>query len=265
MAISEKEYLILSDLAYDNLIKDKFGSNILSDMYFDKDGKLSAEGKTLLGINRYAGSELKVGFQGVLESEDYKEVMKKWKAIDSSLSYEGLGIDSGYYGVAFQNEAGEIVFANRGTEPVGEQKKKDLVITDGQIFSSYYPNQFEDAMKFYNQVKGLSIARGKMINVTGHSLGGGIAQYVATMGTTAPTAMRTFNGVGVASQTLVSANDFMGYEGGLVNTIKEIAPYSENIVKELWAGLDDDTKANFIGTSALITGGVINFVSKSKG
>jgi hypothetical protein len=65
MAISEKEYLILSDLAYDNLINDKFGSNILSDMYFDKDGKLSAEGKTLLGVNRYAGSELKAGFQGM--------------------------------------------------------------------------------------------------------------------------------------------------------------------------------------------------------
>lgn len=66
MAISEKEYLILSDLAYDNLVvqsnnKDK----LLINMYLDLNRKLSAEGKTLLGVNRYAGSELRAGFQGM--------------------------------------------------------------------------------------------------------------------------------------------------------------------------------------------------------
>lgn len=64
VAISEKEYLILSDLAYDNLVKPNTNDKTLDEMYFQK-GKLSAEGKTLLGVNRYAGSELRVRFQGM--------------------------------------------------------------------------------------------------------------------------------------------------------------------------------------------------------
>lgn len=220
MAISEKEYLILSDLAYDNLVKAEKEHYTLSDMYFDENGKLrsnmmdkkNVDSKTdsALGINRYdkETGELKTGFQGVLESKDYKEVMSKWKVIAVSNEQE----NSGYYGVAFQNEAGEIVFANRGTEPAGEQKKKDLVITDGQIFSSYYPNQFEDAMKFYNQVKGLSIANGKMINVTGHSLGGGISQYIGVMGDNVGEVV-TWNGVG-ANQKKIDQYDFWGLSRG---------------------------------------------------
>ena len=121
MAISEKEYLILSDLAYDNLLPEK---DSLSDIYFDENGKLrstvmdkkNVDSKidSALGINRYdkETGELKTGLQGVLESEDYKDVMSKWKVIAVSNEQE----NSGYYGVAFQNEAGEIVFANRGTE-----------------------------------------------------------------------------------------------------------------------------------------------------
>ncbi len=83
MAISEKEYLILSDLAYDNLI---YSDTLLSDIYFEN-GKLrssmmdkkNVDSKidSALGINRYAGDELKTGFQGVLESKDYKNVMSK--------------------------------------------------------------------------------------------------------------------------------------------------------------------------------------------
>lgn len=221
MAISEKEYLILSDLAYDNLIKQDLNSEDenLFKLYFEN-GKLkrsmikkeNVDSKTdsALGINRYADDELKVGFQGVLESEDYKEVMKNWKVIAVSNEQE----NSGYYGVAFEyvgegENKGKIVLANRGTEPFGEQKKKDLVITDGQIFSSYYPNQFEDAMKFYNQVKGLSIANGKMINVTGHSLGGGISQYIGVMGDNVGEVV-TWNGVGIANQKKIDQYDFWG-------------------------------------------------------
>ena len=39
MAISEKEYLILSDLAYDNLVKSDDDEDELSDIYFEN-GKL---------------------------------------------------------------------------------------------------------------------------------------------------------------------------------------------------------------------------------
>ena len=47
--------------------------------------KKNVDSKTdsALGINRYdkETGEIKAGFQGVLESEDYKDVMSKWKVI----------------------------------------------------------------------------------------------------------------------------------------------------------------------------------------
>ena len=128
MAISEKEYLILSDLAYDNLIKQDLNlkDENLFELYFEN-GKLrssmmdkkNVDSKidSALGINRYAGDELKTGFQGVLESEEYKDVTSKWKVIAVSNEQK----NSGYYGVAFEyvgdgENKGKIVLANRGTK-----------------------------------------------------------------------------------------------------------------------------------------------------
>ncbi len=216
MAISEKEYLILSDLAYDNLLPEK---DSLSDIYFDKSGKLrstmmdkkNVDSKTdsVLGINRYADDGLKAGFQGVLESKDYKDVMSKWKV--RAVSNEQN--NSGYYGVLFQKGEGasaEFVLANRGTEPGGDQFKKDLVMTDSEIFRGIFPQQFEDAMSFYDLVCNLTSDECNKINIAGHSLGGGISQYLSIMGGNRIGDVATWNGVGIVAQKFITINDFWG-------------------------------------------------------
>ena len=80
----------------------------------------------------------------------------------------------GYYGVAFQNNAtGEIVIANRGTEPTSSLDRT----ADLQMAARKLPDQYQYARKFYSDV--LSASNGVSITITGHSLGGSLAQLLA--------------------------------------------------------------------------------------
>jgi hypothetical protein len=84
---------------------------------------------------------------------------------------------SGFSAVAYRNSNGEVAIAFRGTDSL-----KDMV-TNGAFVSNGWRQQFSDAADFVNKVKlemrdqGIS---GAPI-VTGHSLGGGIAQVMGKM------------------------------------------------------------------------------------
>jgi hypothetical protein len=84
---------------------------------------------------------------------------------------------SGFSAVAYRNSNGEVAIAFRGTDSL-----KDMV-TNGAFVSNGWRQQFSDAADFVNKVKlemrdqGIS---GSPI-VTGHSLGGGIAQVMGKM------------------------------------------------------------------------------------
>lgn len=271
--ITDSDYLKLTDLAYLAFKEEDKQRDTLADLFSSREDILKdADASGTIDNKNSNGNN-----ENILWAESQKEYWEAKKAYfgDEFLnSWKVLAVGdnntaSGFFGVAFKNvNTGEVVFSFRGTEgSTPKEVPKDMMLADLQIVMGVIPQQFDEALAFYNEIiddNSYKIDKTK-VSVAGHSLGGGIAQYVATMGTEVPVAMRTFNGVGVASQTLVSANDFMGYEGALVNTTKEVASYSENIVKELWSGLDEGTKATFIGTSALITGGAINFVSGGKG
>ncbi|HKJ87105.1 MAG TPA: hypothetical protein VKA48_01105 [Gammaproteobacteria bacterium] len=86
---------------------------------------------------------------------------------------------SGFYGAAYQNVAtGEIVIAYRGTEPWSDLFK-DLLTTDGKIAAGAEDQQFVDALAFAKNVQDTYQGLGNEISVTGHSLGGGLAQLAA--------------------------------------------------------------------------------------
>ena len=154
---------------------------------------------------------------------------------------------SGMSAIAVQNpETKEIVFAYRGTDldkgPIATMKD---FVTDAAIASSGNLtvraglNQFQDAFNFYvdtiKKVGGASNVGTK--SFTGHSLGGGLAQYMA-YATNGAYKTVTFNAVGI-SQVLgdvnkndyndsitnyVNENDFVGAYGGhlgKVITIKD--------------------------------------------
>ncbi|MGC4376905.1 Mbeg1-like protein [Fictibacillus sp. Mic-4] len=90
---------------------------------------------------------------------------------------------SGFSGYALKdNETGEIVIAYVGTQP--QQKGKGDIIADAEIggynlfgLNFLSTTQADQADSFYQKVK--ANANGAKISITGHSLGGGLANTVA--------------------------------------------------------------------------------------
>jgi pimeloyl-ACP methyl ester carboxylesterase len=92
---------------------------------------------------------------------------------------------SGYQGTAYQRtDTGEIVIASRGTE-FGREPIQDGAFADGGMVFTGLNNQTDDAMAFTRQVVDLAKTREAQyghpldVTVTGHSLGGTLAEITA--------------------------------------------------------------------------------------
>lgn len=93
---------------------------------------------------------------------------------------------SGYQGAIYQRvDTGEMVVAHRGTE-FEREKRKDLVLTDGGMVANRSNRQADDAIELTGTA--LALARQyasengvqpPQVTVTGHSLGGTLAQVTA--------------------------------------------------------------------------------------
>jgi hypothetical protein len=103
------------------------------------------------------------------------------------------GYNDGYYGVAFRNtQTDEVVVSFRGTDGPRDVTP-DLQIAFGQNL----PNQYSNAQSFYDEVLQQAEEDNYGVpSITGHSLGGGLAQLVGAV-TGATT--YTFNAPGVKS------------------------------------------------------------------
>lgn len=213
--VNTKEYLVLSELAYFDISdSEKQVKKAISDL--DYATKFKDESGNDIKVTGHTKAEFdKIYINNINE-------MSNWKVI----AHKNSNDDSGFCGTAFKNEiTGEIVFSFRGTEP--ESKKNSLlpedIITDGQLALVEnvmgVSKQFGDAYDFVKdtmeQVSGETITENsKLINIlannnvtfTGHSLGGGLAQYMTYK--TGIEATR-FNAVGIG-QALSEELDFSG-------------------------------------------------------
>lgn len=139
---------------------------------------------------------------------------------------------SGFAAAAFQNpDTKEIVFAFRGTEP-----NKDIytflqdAITDAQLAVSGNalgkPNQFNDAFTFFDKtLKKIGKGNYSGYSFTGHSLGGGIAQYMTYI-TNKTGKSVTFDAVGIGqAMPHVDPASFKGYITDYVNQNDIIGEY----------------------------------------
>ncbi|WP_152566237.1 XVIPCD domain-containing protein [Lysobacter antibioticus] len=86
---------------------------------------------------------------------------------------------SGYQGVMFQREdSREIVVAHRGTE-FKTELIDDVLRADAGMVARRANQQAKDAIEFTQQAKAMAEAQGAPLTVTGHSLGGTLAQITA--------------------------------------------------------------------------------------
>ena len=181
MSLTTQQYLALSSLAYHN---------------FDWP---SDQGKTIdwLLDNRTIVGEGTAVLSGL-------SLISDWTLVN----YESHPNSTGFAGLAFQapdgpnGEPGEIVFAFRGTEPFTNgfvnglnDIDEDLNIAFGE--ETHGPTQFDDAFDFWSDtLQYVGTGNYDGYSFTGHSLGGGLAQYM-TYSTNEAGHATTFNAVGI--------------------------------------------------------------------
>ena len=86
--------------------------------------------------------------------------------------------DVGYYASAFRNDStGEIVIANRGTEPFHSAAGSIDWQANMAMAANKLPSQYQFAKDFVRQLELANV--GVPVTITGHSLGGSLAQLSA--------------------------------------------------------------------------------------
>lgn len=126
--------------------------------------------------------------------------------------------DNGFYAVAFENET-DIIIAFRGTDDA-----KDILQDVSIGAFERWSTAFNDAYNFCKYIRALR--PDKTINVTGHSLGGCLAQTVAMFCKNTPSFKDmkcvTFNALGV-SPVLLEVDSPFGRSVTTVEALKQIA------------------------------------------
>ena len=223
MSLTPEQYLALSSLAYES-----FQSQLLGDPEKSRIDKVTKNIDTS-----------KPEFN-VLSS------LSSWILVNAYTSPSGMSA------IAVQNpKTKEIVFAYRGTDinrgPVEAIKDflTDLYIaSSGNLMLKDGANQFQDAFNFYidtvKKVGGASNIGDR--SFTGHSLGGGLAQYMAYMTNGAYKTM-TFDAVGIG-QILKDVN-LSSYNNNVKNYVNEndfIGNYGDHLGEVIY--IEDQAKVH---------------------
>lgn len=203
-----KDYLLLSMLSYCNFSEKDYKKSlvdIFSAKTFSKECNRN--------FKYYSLNDRIIFFKF------FKEEFEKWEIvyIDNRRASSIESNATGFYSVVFKNKfTGKYVISYRGSEkyPI-EEAYKDFVETDLKIGLGQKPVQFYDGLDVFNKVyKKFNLSK-EDISITGHSLGGGIAQYVALMvdkekGFIPYTC--TWNAVGINRDGIITILDFFNYE-----------------------------------------------------
>lgn len=233
-----KEYIMLSILSYCNFNNTEHGKTIME--IFENDSDKNIFNGTFIILNpKYDRFFL----------EYFKDVMTEWKVFytDNRTAQNPNSTNTGFYSVVFEKK-GTYVVAFRGSEKYPlEDAYKDFIETDLAIGMGKIPQQFYEGVEvYYRLIKDFKIPQEK-ISLTGHSLGGGIAQYVVLMADKISKYIpKTYiwNGVGINREGIVNVLEYINLEKILAHNtdltteereiFKEFEPsYKEFLVKEL--------------------------------
>ncbi|MFY9075874.1 hypothetical protein OZZ08_13020 [Malaciobacter mytili] len=172
---------VLAELAYINFEKDKNTNQINADKIINKVSSIEEfsieDAKKIFGILEQKDDNTK----NIIKLNDeihYKFNKSKGYEIVATTNDYDIGKFSSFDGILFKNrENGQLTIAVRGTDFFNDPLK-DLVIADGSLtISGTALFQDMSMQNFYNILKddGL-IPQNHKINLTGHSLAGGLIQ-----------------------------------------------------------------------------------------
>ncbi|MGB6127569.1 MAG: Mbeg1-like protein [Psychrilyobacter sp.] len=202
--ITELDYLVLSGLSYGDFKEEDIGYSLEEILFLNSESK-----KRLLSFPNevwsYGGSEI---FE-----KTFHTFLCEWKVIGIMDDTYKQGIEkTGFYAIAFEKNK-QVVISYRGTElsSFGEAYK-DFIETDLLISVDKKPKQLEQGVEFYKEILKMNY---ESIALTGHSLGGGIAQYVALISDLKECGIPkvyTWNALGINKAGILSLEDFLEFD-----------------------------------------------------
>lgn len=203
-----KDYLLLSVLSYCNFSQEDYKKN-LEQIYNENNSlKLSSDG---FYFSNPSTKHLFYDF--------FKDILHNWEIfyVESKRASDLEKDSTGFYSVVFRNiKYDKYVISYRGSEkyPI-EDAYKDFIENDLKIGLGVKPVQFYDGLELFNRVYDEFKIPKEKISITGHSLGGGIAQFVSIMvdkerGFIPYTC--TWNAVGINRDGIINLLDFFNYD-----------------------------------------------------
>ena len=234
---TSKEYLLFSILSYYNLTEEVKGEFLINSLKGIDYGRSVSTNANLFRDDAYGRC-----------TEYFMKELEEWKIydIDNRTGIGGNGKSkSGFFAIIFQKND-EYVIAYRGSETYPfEEAYRDFIETDLRIGMGKKPLQFWEGVEVFEDLLSKGIPFEK-ISITGHSLGGGIAQFVAVMlykKYNFIPRVCTWNAVGINRDGIIGIEDFIDYEKildscHLTKEEKEIfkefkEPYLDFFLKEL--------------------------------
>ncbi|MDP0493448.1 MAG: hypothetical protein Q7K48_04045 [Fusobacterium sp. JB021] len=232
---NSREYLFLGILAYFNFPKNSIGKTIAEALKEMDLKKLSTNDNLLKNDVYFRGEKF------------FSKEMNDWiiHKIENRTGKSSQNVKSGFYAVVFKRKD-DYVISYRGSEtsPLKEAYR-DFIETDLLIGLGKRPLQFFEGVEVFEGLIKEDIKLNQ-ISLTGHSLGGGIAQFVAIMAYKKYMKIPltyTWNSVGIKRDGIVNFDDFFEYEKildkcGLTKDEKLIfndfkESYNNFIIKEL--------------------------------
>jgi len=228
MAVLHTEYLVFSALSYCIFGKDDIDKNVFELLDSDED---NSKERILLKNDVILAFDFLRGWENI--GQNLVSFLKEWYIVDIlDKTFDGTSTTkSGFYGIVFGKKNGNkgyknLVIAYRGSQlfPLKEAYK-DFIETDFLIGLGKKPKQFDEGLELYR--KTIEKYDYKDVRLTGHSLGGGIAQYTALM---SPIYTRnhefipktiTFNAIGILVENMIKIEDFLRFKESF-NVIKQI-------------------------------------------
>ena len=171
-------------------------------------------------------------------AREYEQQVSGWEVIKlKDKDVTGVGEAwAGFAAVAYKNEqTKEIIISYRGTD-----SPLDVILSDAQLAFNLTPQQAAPAVEFFEDIVKNADNAGYSITITGHSLGGALAQYVASLKHVPAV---TFNAPGVDVPSGGTSENIINY----VNMNDIVGSYREHIGEARYYvpdGMYADSKIN---------------------